>query len=82
MRFSLPLRRRRVFSFSIVVLRFPVFPTSLKLRAKKIQNLLDSQISWDFATNILKFSENDFRKVRNTFENKLDVRTKPVLTRS
>ena len=41
------------------------------------QNLLDwkvdSQISWDFATNILKFSENDFRKIRK----KLKVEKNP-----
>ena len=30
----------------------------------KYQNLLDSRISWDFVTNILKISENDFREVR------------------
>ena len=49
----------------------------------KCQHLLDSsQISWDFATNILKFSENDFRKVRKKLENILEIRKKSVLTRS
>ena len=36
MRFSIPHRRRRVFSFFDFRSSFPVFPTSLKLRAKKI----------------------------------------------
>ena len=32
------------------------------------QNLLDSQISWDFTYNILKISKKYVRKVRNIFE--------------
>ena len=31
-------------------------------KIKNLQVLIDSQISWDFATNILKFSEHDFLK--------------------
>ena len=32
------------------------------------QNLLDSHISWDFVTEIVDFSENDFPKIRKTLE--------------
>ena len=39
MRFSIPHRRRRVFSFFDFRSSFPVFPTSLKLRAKNFRNL-------------------------------------------
>ena len=35
---------------------------------QKYQNLLDSQISLDFAPKILKFSENDCRKVRRKLD--------------
>ena len=48
--------------------------------AGKDQNLLDSQISWDFTPKIVEFSENDCRKVRKKLEKKLEVRKKSVLT--
>ena len=33
------------------------------------QHLLDSQNSWDFETEIVEFSENEFPKVRKDVEN-------------
>ena len=30
------------------------------------KNMLDSQILWDFATEIVEFTENDFQKLENT----------------
>ena len=34
----------------------------------KYQSMLDSHMSWDFATEIVEFSENDFPKVRKKLE--------------
>ena len=50
MRFSLPHRRRRVFSFFDFRSSFPVFPTSLKLRAKKDLSKIDYAKAWDYLT--------------------------------
>ena len=49
------------------------------------KNLLDSQISWEFATNILKITGNDFRKIRKNLEKrfyKVRNKNKSVLTLS
>ena len=50
MRFSIPHRRRRVFSFFDFRSSFPVFPTSLKLRAKKDLSKIDYAKAWDYLT--------------------------------
>ena len=39
----------------------------------KDKNLLDSQISWDFATEIVDFSENDFPEVLKKYKKKLEL---------
>ena len=45
----------------------------------KDQKMLDSQMSWDFATEIVDFLENDFPKLENV-RKKVRIRTKSVLT--
>ena len=37
------------------------------------QNLLDSQISWDFPREIVDFSENDFPEVLKKYKKKLEL---------
>ena len=54
-----------------ILRKFSIFTENS--RYQNNENMLDYQISWDFVTKIVDFSEDDFPKVRKKLAEKLEL---------